>query len=263
MYILSGECTGEHSLVKHNRLSETYDTLASAAAADKSFATFDLNLPPTVMKDVQTLKVAQHSSYDNFGDIQNLRDETARFLEEIGNAPALSQRVADAIDRLVKDSLSTVKAETAWFTLRAFTGTHEFDKPRWHIDGYFYTPTETAQRKIATTLKGPGTLLNDLPDNLRSTFNKLLRTSGNTMAGRQALAQLVDPTQTQSIVPGQGVIFTVGSEERAAVHSEPPIPGERLFMSLLPGTREQIAELRKNWNAPQTTYTSAPKPPLS
>ena len=247
-----------------NTLSATYQSIAQAAAKDESFVNFDLHLSPEARSDIERLNVERIDSYDNFGHTDSVLEDSAKFLESLGNDPALSRRVAETIDQLVKDSLSAVNAETAWFTIRAFTPIDDFDIPRWHTDGTFYDKTDVDQRKVAMTLKGPGTLLNNLPQSLRQTFNSVARSfESDSPENRRTLEKLVDPVNTQAGTAGQGTIFIVGSDERAAVHSEPPIHSERLFMSLLPGTREQIAELRERWGAPYTTYKPAQKPMAS
>lgn len=242
-------------------LSATYHAIAHAAAQDESFVNFDLHLDPDSQADIERLHVGHIDSYDNFGQTESVLEDAAKFLESIGNDPALSRRVAETIDQLVKDSLSAVNAETAWFTIRAFTPIDQFDIPRWHMDGKFYDQADGDQRKIAMTIKGAGTLLNNLPQSLRETFNSVARSfDRDSPENRRTLEKLIDPAHTHIGTSGQGTIFIVGSDERAAVHSEPPIHSERLFMSLLPGTHEQIAELRERWGAPHTTYKPAQKP---
>lgn len=242
-------------------LSATYHAIAQAAAKDESFTSFDLNLDAQSRADIDNLNVDKLDEYNNFGQTDSVLEDSAKFLQSIGNDPALSLRVAETIDRLVKDTLSAVNAETAWFTIRSFTPTDAFDIPRWHTDGKFYDLEDADQRKIAMTLKGSGTLLNNLPQSLRETFNSVARSfDRDSPENRRTLEKLIDPAHTHIGTAGQGTIFIVGSDERAAVHSEPPIHSERLFMSLLPGTHEQIAELRERWGAPHTTYKPAQKP---
>lgn len=244
-----------------NKLTATYQAIAQAAAQDESFVNFDLHLDQDSLAAIERLHVGHRDEYDNFGHTDSVLEDAAKFLESIGNDPALSRQVAETIDQLVKDSLSAVRAETAWFTIRAFTPTDAFDIPRWHTDGKFYDLEDADQRKIAMTLKGTGTLLNKFPENLRETFNSVARSfERDTPENRRTLEKLIDPANTHVGTAGQGTIFIVGSDKRAAVHSEPPIHSERLFVSLLPGTHEQIAELRERWGAPPTTYKPAQKP---
>ena len=100
---------------------------------------------------------------------------------------------------------------------------------------------------------------------MRDKFNTLLQSFENdTSETRQTIGKLIDPANTQAALEGQATMFVVGDEQRAAVHSEPPITIERIFMSILPGTHAQIAELRERWGRPETTYkpetTPAPQP---
>jgi hypothetical protein len=128
--------------------------------------------------------------------------------------------------------------------LRSFTPTSEYDVPRWHQDGYYYAPYEGNPYKFAITLKGPATLFYKLPPHLKENFLTLTR-EGMEKNGynRQALATLLKPFKEAAFIPQpyQGAVFIVGSEY-AAVHSEPPIHEERLFLSVLPGSKAQIKE---------------------
>lgn len=238
-----------------------YKAVAEAAAQPKSFVNFDLGLAPEALVDMRALTVNEHKDYSNFGQIDTLRNDIANFLESVGNAPDLSGRVADVLDQVVKDSLSAVRAEAAWFTLRSFTPTDQYDTPRWHTDGWFFTPDGTRQQKIALAVKGSKTLLNDLPQTLRERFYKLLRSfESDTTENRQEIGKLVNPEDNQTALEGQATVFDVGDEATAAVHSEPPIHSERLFMSIVPGTFKQIAELRERWNQPPSHDLNTPTP---
>lgn len=45
------------------------------------------------------------------------------------------------------------------------------------------------------------------------------------------------------------MLFIVGDPNAVAVHSEQPINHDRLFISILPGTNEQIQELFDRWHS--------------
>ena len=131
--------------------------------------------------------------------------------------------------------------------------------PRWHQDGYFYAPFAGDQHKAALTLKGTGTLFNNFPQELRDEFNKYSREARpDDLAAKKKLLDLVDTKQNETAEAGQGSVFIVGSG-RGAIHSEPPIHSERLFMSVLPGSKAQIEELRDFWKSPPTTYSPGQK----
>ena len=63
---------------------------------------------------------------------------------------------------------------------------------------------------------------------------------------RPKLAKLVGKKYNK-VPDNKGLIFEVGSKN-AVIHSEPPIEQERIFISILPGTFEQISELKKRFN---------------
>lgn len=246
----------------HHTLSPTYHAVAAAAAQDKSFVNFDLGLAPEALQDMQSLKIEHDADYSNFGQIDCLRDDIVKFLTANGNPADVSGRVADVLDQVVKDSLSAVGAEAAFFALRSFTPTDAYDVPRWHADGWFYTPDGTRQQKIAMALKGAKTLLNDFPNTLREKFYDVLRNmKEDTTEKRREIEKLVPADKTVTALDGQATIFDVGNIKDAAVHSEPPIHCERLFMSVVPGTMAQIRELQKNWDTSPTCFTGLPQPP--
>lgn len=60
---------------------------------------------------------------------------------------------------------------------------------------------------------------------------------------REKLNQLLcDGTKIESTPPNYGSIFIVGDQTCGAVHSEPDLSRNRLFMSVLPGTTNEINE---------------------
>ena len=64
---------------------------------------------------------------------------------------------------------------------------------------------------------------------------------------RETIANMLDISQSIAAGPGHGAIYIVGTKY-AAVHSEPPIHEERLFLSIVPGSKSEIQELYNNWH---------------
>jgi hypothetical protein len=64
--------------------------------------------------------------------------------------------------------------------------------------------------------------------------------------GRKLLMDIIDASKIISAEFGQGAVFKVG-DDYPAVHSEPPIHEERLFISILPGSKVKIQELYEKW----------------
>ncbi|WP_032113978.1 hypothetical protein [Candidatus Paracaedibacter symbiosus] len=194
---------------------------------------------------LKSLKISSPKEYNNYGNLTALECELEEFIESLakenkGSTKAVSQLIV----RLVKDILQGSRQETAWVAVRAFTPTFEYDLPRWHIDGYYYKPFVGNPYKIVMILIGAPTLFYRLPINKRGKFYDLIYegTKKNNY-NRQAIADFLANSKEAISMPqlGQGTVFIVGSSN-AAVHSEPAIKKERLFLSVLPGSKEQIKE---------------------
>jgi hypothetical protein len=187
-----------------------------------------------------SLYVSSTKEYDNFGKHELLGQELTAFFGDIGNDRAASQKAALLVESLVSACLSGFQAETAWIAVRASNPTPQFNAPRWHADGYYFAPYDGEPKKMVLTLKGPGTRFALLPE-AANPQSKILT------------AEVPEKycSQAATLVP---FIYIVGAEY-AAIHSEPPIHEDRLFMSLVPGSAAQIAELRFQWNAKETPYS--------
>ncbi len=234
-----------------SRFVDTAASLQQALKADKPFAFFDTN------SSLEHLNVNAGATYNLFGTPETLAADLKEFIKALGNDGPASAAAAEKIDTLVKDILKGFDAEAGWITLRATMPTDEFNIPRWHQDGYFYEPFTGDQRKAAVSLKGSATLLNDLPLSRMEAFNAASRGNPNDdTEKRLAVAAVLDDAQTVQPRKGQGVVFIAGST-RGAVHSEPAMNEPRLFLSVLPGTKEQIEELRQRWNKPVTSAAAA------
>lgn len=69
---------------------------------------------------------------------------------------------------------------------------------------------------------------------------------------RIVLNQMFDVAHAENAPRGCGAIFIAGDESFAALHSEPKIDSQRLFISILPGQECEIKEL-------ENRMESAPK----
>lgn len=147
------------------------------------------------------------------------------------------------IEKIIREFLQQrPSSEAAWFTIRLSLPNHDFDISRWHRDGYMWVPRKPA-RKFAVTLIGPTTLLLE-----SSSYIDSVMIGRNYEGCREELARDLDNQPRVNLEPCQVFSFICGSDI-APVHSEPPITRDRVFMSALPGTREQIQSLCKirNW----------------
>lgn len=212
--------------------------------SQKPFASFDIKFSSAEKDTLDKIDIDHENAYDNFGHLDVLANEVETFIKSIGkNNTKKSKSVADLVTRLVNNAILSFKKETAWVAVRAFTATNFWDSPRWHSDGYYYSPYTGEQYKIAIALKGASTLFYPLADEMREKFNSLQFNPEN----RETISKMLDTSKAVSVALGHGAIFIVGTPY-AAVHSEPPIHEERLFLSIVPGNKAEIEELYNNWH---------------
>jgi len=216
------------------------------------FRHFPFGLANELLAIAETLQVAGTGTYDNFGANDRLELDITDFLGQLGNDPTDAKEQASIITLLIGDIVEGFGTETSWITIRAWQRTDSFNAPRWHIDGYFYPPYEGHQLKAVLVLKGDGTRLCKLSTTSRLRFIELERSSLDEKERTRQRAALIESEATEKAPSGYGTVLITGSQH-AAVHSEPPILSERLFVSVVPGTSEQIGNLRRRWKRPQMT----------
>lgn len=263
--LLGGEVTSwDEAPQTNNKVFDDVSKCIENLGPEHPFVLFGLPLTESEKDCLHQLQVNSNNSYDHYGNFDSLNDEISAFIEALGNTNDLSDSISQIITKLVEESLKGSGQQFAWVTLRASTETHEFDLPRWHADGRFYE-SDINQYKIAMALEGHGTLFYDLPEDMREWFNaieneaadKVIYNDNGTINGdatlearlesRQILAEkLNDKERIISAKFGQGAVFLVG-DDYAAVHSEPQIDRPRLFLSIVPGDKQHIQDLRKNF----------------
>ncbi|MBY0272199.1 MAG: hypothetical protein K2X02_02115 [Alphaproteobacteria bacterium] len=231
--------------IENEKETREIQTAIKALGPSRSFVYYDLHLSENEKSAGNALKISKTDSYNNYGNLNVLESEVREFIKTLGKVNNTNAKeVAGLIVRLVNEILQASEQETAWVAVRAFTPISEYDVPRWHTDGYYFEPYSGDLYKFALTLKGSPTLFYRLPDNKREEFYAL-RGKGTEQNdyNRQALADMLGQFKEAISIahPYQGAVFIVGPNN-AAVHSEPPIKEERLFISILPGSKTQIKE---------------------
>ncbi len=180
--------------------------------------------------------------YQQFGDLDQVENGTIHFLHEIGdNSEDLVKRVASRITAITNEVMKASGRETAWFHLRASSPITAFDIPRWHIDGsYFSRPKNSSYMmyKFATTLMGAPTLFYYIPKELR-------REAWSHMLDRKYMQKFCQKELTISPQQGEGSFLLAGRMTDSALHSEPPIHENRLFLSITPCNQKELQELKK------------------
>lgn len=118
-----------------------------------------------------------------------------------------------------------------------------YDLPRWHMDGNYYQPYNFNLPKFAATLKGDATFFYPPTEVERKDVINYAQDDE-----RGLLASHLNQKRIAIAEYGFGCFFRVGDPLHAAVHSEPPIQQERLFLSMVCGSAEQIADLKTRWD---------------
>ena len=208
--------------------------------SESSFNFFSINLSEIEKDDLNKLKLGVKEGSNAAMCNYNWPDPPHRifsFLEALGNDHELSQSVATTLKKIVDDIICVSGKKTAWVDISVWSVNDCFNIPRWHTDDYPNPPDGSFIYKVAVTLKGPCTLLYDLPENHREHFNKI-RGIG-TMEARQELVKLLNDSARVHVPPLYvGTAFIIGSlaaaKAKPAVHSEPRTDSERIFISVIP-----------------------------
>lgn len=159
--------------------------------------------------------------------------------------------------------LAKAQVDHYWLTIRASRPTHDYDLPRWHTDRQFFDRGGECEVhwKLATTLVGPGTLFLSEGGKARAVQKKIRHCMRKTiMANHQCKAvRCLGCAGMQEVVrkrlaeklanykvfqPGVGEcsFFRVG-DKNGAMHSEPPISCDRVFVNIVPGSELELRKL--------------------
>ena len=108
--------------------------------------------------------------------------------------------------------------------------------------------------KVGTTFTGPSTLFIEPAKQHLLTYNASYERQAETNHDPEQLQieklWLAEQFKNVPVVqakPGELARWTVGGGDAAVLHSEPPMHGQRVFISVLPGTEAQIRQLCKRW----------------
>jgi hypothetical protein len=187
------------------------------------------------------------------------KPEIKEFLESIGdNDKKDIDIITKIVYKLIKTVLTGYKKTHYWIAIRCSTPTNAYDIPRWHKDGPYYEGQENPS-KFVTVLKGPGTLLKDMTPENKEAYDKIYLEKRELVKNipvkyeenrEEYLKELVKideslklryvealkDSETKQINNNEGLIFFA----KEAMHSEPKIDRERIFISILPMDEENI-----------------------
>ncbi|PVH97889.1 hypothetical protein DM02DRAFT_616192 [Periconia macrospinosa] len=222
-----------------------------------------LELPPIT-------SVKEEVVFDYFGLVENpFLDSAATFLAAHTDAPlqAASRTLTSFFATAHTDCVGNIGEKSAcWLTIRLSQPHDAFSVPRWHQDGRMYPYDESRENvprsKYGVTILGPPTLLFEYtsPENLikeKEGLEKHFPRNGvskteeeSDEAFDQLRSWLADQFRSEKLLQlgaGQIVRFTWGRED-SPFHSEPDIVSDRVFMTVLFGSENEIRAMAE-WRA--------------
>jgi len=229
-------------------------------SSEKQFKIFNITYTEKELKCIKTFNLGVTNSYDNYGD-NNLEDLEI-FLNKLGsNNQNQIKKMCKIIKKITNIVMSGYKKEQYWLTIRVTQEDHDYDIPRWHCDGY-YVGFERRDdlSKFATVLIGPGTLFIKTNEDDRNHFlfvrndeykKSVERNGPNSNTEDDEYRNQMDIKITGNRVQSnnsQAVIFMAGNGETCGIHSEPPKHKPRMFLSIVPGSTEEINDWKNRNN---------------
>lgn len=142
-----------------------------------SYGFVPLGLSEEEMRMFDKIEIDECEQYDRYGNLELIKFEIPEILRRNGNVDEnLIQSVTDSIWKVVSNVTAAFGKQTAWVCIRTSIPNSYFDVPRWHVDGYFYSPYYGPQYKFAAALKGRQTLFHPLtPDEMNFLLMSVIR----------------------------------------------------------------------------------------
>ena len=245
---------------QQSELQQKYSELSKA----QPFALFDLNLSQEEINILESLTIHEPINdkpmvLNCYGNLDQFECKVSEFLQSFGNSLEDSKIAAKIIYKIAKNCCQSMGVDEAWIAIRAFKKNNLYDIARWHIDSErLYTPRpDHILYKIACALKGDSTLFCNVSNDMRSQYlamrsksyvDKKKSREQAASAIRMNIAEFLQDLDVEFANAGQAAIFIMGDEKTGAIHSEPVMDKDRIFMSIIPGNHQQIQELYHNWH---------------
>ncbi len=221
-----------------------------------SYKIFDINYTKEELDLIEKFNISNFGNYNSYNTINNLEN----FIKNIGkNSENNITMFYNIIKSLLENILKAYDTDSYWISLRILSKTDFFDIPRYHCDGYYFRDRNKLQTKFITTLRGPTTLILDVKEEYEKDI--LQMNSLNTFTDlekREHIAKYISGEKI-NITNTNGIIFVAGNKEKCLVHSEPKHDDNRIFISILPGTREEINDFSERSERMSKNYLKLDK----
>ena len=200
---------------------------------NKEFKIFELGFTKKEKEIFQKFKLPKVDSYglaySHYGNLKSMNDIND-FLQILGNNSKKNINILeDKIKKIITTVLDGYMKEYFWLNIRISYKDPSFDLERWHTDGKYFMNDEKFQSKFIMVFTGVGTLV--LDDNIeeREFFN-------NNINNREELSDKFKKSKINQLTNDQGLIII----SQRTIHSEPKKDSFRMFMQIIPATKEDI-----------------------
>lgn len=231
----------------------------------RDYKMFPIKFTASESNAINNLSIKESNYFDYYGNLESL--DFKDFFSKVGENNLKNIKIIEKIIKKITNKvLISFDMDHFWISIISSIQNNKFDIPRWHHDGFYFSNIDN-QAKFAFVLKGPGTLFikkskkviesyNKIQDKYKKELNEIvdikLRNDPEIQLKikekyRPIFAKELSKYKIRQVKNNQGVIFWGGKDINSkALHSEPKIDQHRLFISILPGTKEMIIE-RENY----------------
>ena len=223
------------------------------------FQTFNLDLSAEDRLLLDNLKVNKESiltlrglyGYDKY------IDESLKYSFNIQESKRI--RIKNIIKNIIHEFLTKTKQESALIHLRISKPHDGFKVPNWHQDGFYFKGQKKYNIKLLTTLKGKSTLISrwnkeaideqdkvfklieQKKDNLNKTPSKKWLNSYESYQESKLESLRVNLSKIIKHEPiNYDSAYSYVNGKYATLHSEPDITEDRIFLAVMPNSRENI-----------------------
>ncbi|KAF3937319.1 hypothetical protein ABW19_dt0202632 [Dactylella cylindrospora] len=247
--------------------------VVTASVNTKSLPDFKLipyTNPQTSADEPTSIKILRTSSWTYCGPLLSLSDDFPPSYD-IWHQATVDGNLATLLHpflQFVHEFLAKTGLSHYWLTIRATKPNDDFNMPRWHTDDDFFNGKDgdrksRTQWKLCGTLVGPGTLFMDNGPAARTaqkaTKLEAVKRGEHICTSviclgcasvaewvRERLAETFKDSSVSQASTNECCFFKVGAKE-GAVHSEPPLKCDRIFINIVPGKEEELREIMTRW----------------
>jgi len=235
------------------------------------FKTFKIQYNDKEKKAMKLLSIEKDKVYDVYGTMEDIdMNKLNTFLNSIGtNDMKIITQIKRIILRITRTVAQGYKTDNFWLTIRVTTPNNGFDIPRWHKDGTHLPNIMDPQPKFATVLKGPGTMLVKGTEENNAIYQKIVTKMSKEDYPKKQIKEYTKEDfekydnienkyrkvfnkafkdRSIQVKKYHSVIFFGGNDrEKCAIHSEPVMNQPRLFLSIVPYSKQNIELMKEKY----------------